>query len=138
MNEIDNNWRNGNLKKILIRNNFCLRGLDYFNGAIGYEHIAISDTLWHWDREKMLAFLHRSRLTVESWITVPRGSSAVTNTEIVVVWDTKKIEIRDIKCRLICELQELDEDERVSWNLVSCCISGDQMAVISRNEKEEN
>ena len=79
MKEIDNNWRNGNLKKILIRNNFCLRGLDYFNGAIGYEHIAISDTLWHWDREKMLAFLHRSRLTVESWITVPRGSSAVTN-----------------------------------------------------------
>jgi hypothetical protein len=49
------------------------------------------------------------------------------------VWDKKNIQILDTNGQLIRELQELDEYERISWNLASCCLSGDQMAVISHS-----
>jgi hypothetical protein len=55
-------------------------------------------------------------------IVLPNESFAVTNTEIVVVWDKKNIKILDTDGQLISELQESDEDERISWNLALCCI----------------
>ena len=61
----------------------------------------------------------------------------MTNAEIVVAWDKKNIKILDTNGQLISEVLELDEDERISWNLASCCISGDQMAVLSQTDGQE-
>jgi hypothetical protein len=62
---------------------------------------------------------------------------AVTNAEIVVQWDKKNMKILDINGQLIAEVPELDEDERISWNLASCCLSGDQMAVLSQTDGQQ-
>jgi hypothetical protein len=58
----------------------------------------------------------------------------VTNTEIVVVWDQKNIKILDTNGQLISHVPELDEHERFTWNL-SCCLSVDQMAVLSQSSE---
>jgi hypothetical protein len=63
--------------------------------------------------------------------------SAVTNTEIVVLWDKKNMKIMDMNGQLISELQELDEDERITWELTSCCLSRDQMAVLSQTDGQQ-
>ena len=62
----------------------------------------------------------------------------LTNTKIVVAWDRKTIEVwKTTDGRKICEIKELEEDERISWQLTSCCITGDQMAVLSQNVGQE-
>jgi hypothetical protein len=50
------------------------------------------------------------------------------------VWDEENIKILDTDGHLISEFQELDEDERISWELALCCISGSQMAVMSKTK----
>jgi hypothetical protein len=134
LHEIDNNWRNGNFKETARRFSCVF----FSHVTIGNDCIANLDfEKWDWDGEKRLEFLDRKSLEVESSMTIPDGSLAATNAEIVVVWDKKNVKILDTDGQLISELQELDEDERISWNLASCCISGDRMAVLSQNEGQE-
>ena len=128
VNEIDNNWLTGNYKKIKtkggdISTNFITR-MDYL-ADFNY-----CEWVWNDNRKEKLEFHTRTSIT-QCCIVVPDGSFAVTNTEIVVVWDTKHVQILDTDGQLICEVPELDECERISRNLASCCISGDHMAVIS-------
>jgi len=44
------------------------------------------------------------------------------------------MKILDSDGQLIAEVAELDEDERVSWKLSSCCLSGDQLVVLSQTK----
>ena len=90
-----------------------------------------------WYDKKEVRFFHRTNLEVQSCKDLPDGSFAVTNAEIVVVGEKKNIQLPDTDDLLISEIPGLDEDERVSWNLTSCCISGGQMAVISQNDDQE-
>ena len=84
----------------------------------------------------MIEFVHRTSQEVTSSIETTNGPSAVTNTEIVVGWDTKNIKIMDINGQLISEVPELDEYERIEWELTSCCLSRDQMAVFSQAHRQ--
>ena len=74
---------------------------------------------------------------VQRCIIILNESFAVTNTETVVSWDKKIIKILDTYGQLIYELQELDEEERISWNLASCCISSDRVALIFQTDELE-
>ena len=47
------------------------------------------------------------------------------------------MKILDTDGQLISEVQELDEGERYTGVLKSCCITSDQMAVISRTQRQE-
>jgi hypothetical protein len=44
---------------------------------------------------------------------------------------------RQTNGQLIIKVLELDEDERRTWKLTSCSISGDQMAVLSQTKGQE-
>ena len=141
VNNLDGNWRTGNCEKRTKDLNFYWSAKHII---IGKNCIArygkrddypLEEQLWH---DKMeVRFLHRTNLEVQSCINLPDGSLAATNAEIVVVWDKENMKILDTDGQLISEIPELSEDERVSLNLASCCISGDQMAVISQNDGQE-
>jgi F-box-like len=129
-NQIDRNWRTGNVKKSSRAH------LQSSVVTIGDNHIAG----YYYDyqhRAMMLEFVHRTNLEVKSSIEIPRGSSVVTNAEIAVVWDKKNIDILDINGQLISKVPELDENELISWNLVSCFLSRDQMAVLSQTDGQQ-
>jgi hypothetical protein len=53
------------------------------------------------------------------------------------VWDRKNLKILDTDDQLICQIPELDEDERLSWNLSSCCLSRSQMVNLSQTDGQE-
>jgi F-box-like len=128
LNEIDNNWRTGNFN--VTSKGFYSAEFSIF--TIGNDfivHISCQD----WSDEKQYVILHRTSLEVISSMKIPGGSFAVTNTNIVVLWDKENIKILDTNGQLISGVPELDEDERISWKLASCCLSGDQMAVLSEN-----
>ena len=131
--KLDANWRNGNFK----RSSKDLNSADYnLDGRNGNHCFALYCASLHRNCIS-LKFFHRTTLEVQSSIDIPFYSSAVTNTEIVVKWDDKNMQILDINGQLISVVPELSEDERISWNLTSCCISDDQMAVISQNNEQE-
>ena len=136
VNEIANNWRNGKFKINKINEEPCY-AINFADLVIGKSWIAdfIYDD-WDCDGEKTITFRNRTNLD-QHCIVIPAGSLAVTNAEIVVAWDKKNIKILDTNGQLISEVLELDEDERISWNLASCCISGDQMAVLSQTDGQE-
>ena len=81
-------------------------------------------------------FLDRRSLKFKGTTTIPSGSFAVTNTEIVVVWNPKNIEIMNTDDQLISTVSELKEDERESWNIKSCCISGVDLLVFSSTNEQ--
>jgi len=87
-------------------------------------------------KKDKLKFHNRTSMSLRC-IVIPDESFAVTNTEIVAVWDKKNLKILDTDGQLISELQELDEGERISWKLASCCLSHDRMAMISQNDGQE-
>ena len=126
--QVDRNWRTGNCRK-------SSRKVDSISNAqvlTVSDHIALQDFQDFQDRRSKIKFLHRWNLKLKSLIDVPQGWSGVTHAEIAVLWDEKNITILDSDGQLITEVPELDEDERVSVKLVSCCLSGDQLAVLSR------
>ena len=133
VNKLDNNWRTGNFKKS-SKIVYSLYGSDFI---IGNHCIALRTMFDNWGLIMRLNFVHRTNLEVQSFIDIPDGSLAVTNTEIVVLWDKKNLKILDTNGQLISEVRELDEDERISWNLASCCIKGNEMAVLARIGKQE-
>ena len=128
--QIDRNWRTGNYKK-------TSRKVDSLHNAhvvIGCDYIALEDYRGH---KSKLKFHHRSNLKLKSFIVIPQRWSATTNAEIAVLWDKKNIKILDSDGQLMAEVPELDQDERISWKLASCCIEGDQLAVLSRTKGQE-
>jgi F-box-like len=128
--QIDRNWRSGNYKKSSGK----IDSLHYAHVVIGCDYIAIEDYRGH---KNKLKFHHRSNLKLKSFIVITRGWSATTNAEIAVLWDKKNIKILDSDGQKISEVPELDEDERASWKLALICLSGDQMAVLSRTKGRE-
>ena len=82
--------------------------------------------------EELIFFDRRSQRTTNSTIA-PLEWCVVTNAEIVVLWLNKNIKIVDTYGQLMTTVPELDEDERISWNVALCCISQDQMAVLSHD-----
>jgi F-box-like len=132
MNEADRNWRNGNFRTTFNSYDSSLSS----NVSIGNDWI-VCHSYNYLEREDTLEFFDQCSPEVKSSLCIPRGSSAVTNTEIVVVWDEKDIQILNTAGQLICEVPELDEYERISWKLKTCCIAGDQMAVFSRSQRQE-
>ena len=134
VNETDRNWRNGNHKDFKEKCDSIYLG----SGVVGKDWIVDFDYNYQiWDQEKTITFRSRMNVVAQRRVVVPAGSSVVTNTEIVVVWNMKNIKILDTNGQLICEVPELDIDERISWKLASCCISGDQMAVLSQTDGQE-
>ena len=112
MNETDRNWCNGNFKTKLYSYDSPFRS----NVTIGNNCIA-SYSDYYFEHENTIKFFDQCSPEAKSRVRVPRGSSAVTNTEIAVLWDKKNMKILDTDGQLICEVPELDEDERISWNL---------------------
>ena len=133
VNKLDNNWRTGNFKKSSKRVHSSYSS----DVIIGNHCIALYSLGSSWNNVRRLNLVHRTNLEVQSFIDIPDGASAVTNTEIVVVWDKKNMKILNTVGQLISEVHELDEDELISWNLASCCINGDEMAVLSRTGEQE-
>ena len=133
VNKLDNNWRTGNFKKFSKRINSSYSS----DVIIGNHCIALYSLVSSWNNVRRLNLVHRTNLEVQSFIDIPDGASAVTNTEIVVVWDKKNMKILNTVGQLISEVHELDEDELISWNLASCCINGDEMAILSRTGEQE-
>jgi F-box-like len=130
VNEIDNNWRTGKFQK--TKENYDFMNLAHFTvKKVFLADFDYREWVWKHGRREELKFYNQTSMS-ECCIVIPRGSFAVTNTEIVVLWDKNYLTILDNDGQLISELQELDEDERISWTLASCCISGDHMAVISQ------
>jgi F-box-like len=133
VNETDNNWRTGNFKKT---EETCY-SINFAHVVIGKDWIANYDYNYRFrDDEKMITFRNRTSVD-QHCVVIPDGFFAVTNAEIVVRWNDKNMEILDINGQLISEVPELDEDERISCKLASCCISDDRMAVISQNKGQE-
>ena len=137
--QVDRNWRTGNFKKTSEN----VDSFDFAQVVIGYDYIALENYsrpedyygFEGYERPRnRIRFLHRSSLNMKSCIFIPDGWSATTNAEIAVLWDEKDMKILDSDGQLISEVAELNENERISWKLVSCCISGDQLAVLSRTE----
>jgi F-box-like len=124
---IDRNWLSGNFKRNSSRNPFE----NIYNITVWSDRIAIYSY-----PTDLIYLVHRRSLEVISSIETPDDSWAVTNAEIVVQWDDD-IKILDFSGRLISEVPELDEDERVAWYLESCCMTGDQMAVLSHTDGKE-
>jgi F-box-like len=125
------NWRTGNFKKTSSKNVFK----NISDITVWGDRIAVYSC--NKNSGQTFDFLHRTSLEVISSMKIPDKSSAVTNTEIVVVWDEKNMKILDTSDQLISEVPELDEDERLTWVLMWCCISGDRMAVLSRSKSQE-
>ena len=129
--QTDRNWRTGNFK-----NNSPTNFLeDIAEITVWGDRIAVYS--WYQSMTNLMYLVHRTSLEEISSIEIHEDFCAVTNTEIVVVWDMKNMKILDTNGRLISEVPELDEKERISWNLESCCITGNQMAVLSQTEGKE-
>jgi F-box-like len=131
--KLDANWRTGNFKKSSKNLDFVVY---HYDGRNGNHCFALYCSGWS-SRDISLKFFDRTSLEVQSSIDIPFYLSAVTNTEIVVSWGSKNVKILDLNGQLISEVSELIDDERISWNLTSCCLSDDQMAVISQNDGQE-
>jgi F-box-like len=133
--QIGRNWRAGNFKKTCTEAGvrFCT------DVTIGDDRIAIYlYTYQHMMTVSMLLFTNKTRLQrIGLEIELPGEYRTVTNTEIVVAWNVNNMEILDTEGQLVSEVPELNEDERISWNLASCCIWGDQMAVVSQTDGQE-
>ena len=131
---IDQNWQTGNFKKTCVTTL-----LETISNATIWDNCIVlySQNKSSGVNEMTFGFFHQKNLEVTSSIEIPNGSFAVTNTEIVVGWDTKNIKILDTNGQLISEVPELNEDERVSWNLEFCCLSKDQMAVLSKTYEQQ-
>ena len=130
--EIDRNWRTGKFKEIEEKAINGRQVVTVENGCV-----FTFRTFEEYFYPKKLFFFDRRNKT-EGYITIPFQWSVVTNTKIVVAWDRKTIEVwKTTDGRKICEIKELEEDERISWHLTSCCITGDQMAVLSQNVGQE-
>jgi hypothetical protein len=134
LNETDRNWRNGNFKTTSNRIDLLDSHVTIGNDCI-VRHSNVTYCKRH--RRTKLDFFHGSSPKPRSSLLIPDGWFAVTNTDIVVLWDKKNIKIVDTDGQLICEPQELDEDERVSWNLASCYVTDYQMAVFSKTDGQE-
>jgi F-box-like len=132
LNKINRNWRTGIFEEIEEK---CLNGGKIDN--VENDCIVSISTTNTYSYEKKLLFLDRRSQRFTGSTIIPLGWSGVTNTEIVVLWERKNMEILDINGRLISEVQELDEDERISWNLASCSMSGHKMAVLSQTKSQE-
>jgi F-box-like len=81
-----------------------------------------------------LTFFDRRSFKFTGATRIPAMSFAVTNAQIVVVWNLRNINILDTNDQKISDLPELDENERIFWSLTSCCLSRDQMAVLSQTD----
>jgi F-box-like len=125
------NWRSRRFKKTSSKNDFK----NISDITVWGDRIAVYSCSK--DSGQTFEFLHRTSLDVLSSMKIPDGSSAVTNTEIVVVWDKKNMNILDTAGQLISDVPELDEDERLTWVLMWCCITDDRMAVLSRSKSQE-
>ena len=135
LNEIERNWRNGKFKK--IKKKWNLNSSDFQHVVIGKDWIACIDNEPWSTGEKKINFHSRTSLVVQRRVSIPRNSFAVMNTKIIVTWDKKNVKILDINGRLISEVPELNEYERISWNLALCCISGDRIVVLSQTDKQQ-
>jgi F-box-like len=133
--QVDRNWRNGNFKKISVTADFCFQ---YCSPYVTFGDDRNAVYLASYDMSlDLLQIVHRTSLQLISSMEIRDGSSAVSNAEIIVRWDTKNIKILDINGQLIYEVPELDENELISWNLASCCLSRDQMAVLSQSDGKQ-
>jgi F-box-like len=130
LNKIENNWRTGNYK--ISTNEFYSGSISRV--VIGKDWIAKLYCNGLTGHVEKITIHSRTSMVVECCIVIPLGSFAVTNAKIVVLWDEKNLKILGNNGRLISEVPELNEDELISWNLATCCISGDHMAVISQSE----
>ena len=129
LSEIDGNWRTGNFEQIEEKSLFDRTIVTVANDCV----VSISNK----ERYEKLRFFDRRSKKFIGLTKIPLEWLYVTNTEIVVLWDRKTIKVVDINGQMISELEELDEDERISWKLASCCISVDRLAVISRTKGQE-
>ena len=125
------NWRNGKFQETSSTRYFK----NISDIAVWGDRIAVYS--WSKDSRQTFDFLNRTSLQVISSMKIPDESFAVTNTEIVVVWDKKNIKILDTNGQLISEVPELDEGERPTCALIWCCLSDDHMAVLSRAKRQE-
>jgi F-box-like len=135
VNEIDNNWRKRNFELIEDKGGYVYST----PSKIRDDRLAdfnYCDWVWDGGKKDKLKFHNRTSMSLRC-IVIPDESFAVTNTDIVAVWDKKNLKILDTDGQLISELQELDEGERISWKLASCCLSHDRMAVLSQNDGQE-
>ena len=133
--QVDRNWRSGNFKKISVAGDFCFEFCSphvTFGDDRNAVNLESDDTSLDF-----LQIVHRSNLQVISSMEIRDGSSAVSNTEIIIRWDTENIRILDINGQLISKVPELDDNELISWNLASCCLSRNQMAVLSQTDKQQ-
>ena len=130
-NEIYRNWRKGNFN---VTSKQFVQFANRTHVTIGNDLIALKfDHCWNDENDKY-ELLHRTSLEVITEVEITNGWFAVTNTEIVVLWNQTNIQIADNVGHVISEVPELDELERISWKLASCCLSGDQMAVLSQTD----
>jgi hypothetical protein len=125
LHDIDTIWRTGKFKRTDL---FQVPGTIV---AVGDKCIVNRYFCRDLNCEKF-EFLDRRSLKFKGTTTISTGSFAVTNTEIVVVWNPKNIEIVGKDDQLISTVPELKEDEHQSWNIKSCCISGVELLVFSR------
>jgi F-box-like len=132
--EIDRNWRTGKFKEIGVTTT-APNGQNIVTVTNDYV-VSLLDSETFSDEKKLIFFDRRSQRTAGCTI-IPLGWFVGTNVQIVVLRDIKNIQILDTYGQLMTRVPELDEDEAISWNLTSCCISGDQMAVLSQNDGQE-
>jgi WD40 repeat protein len=130
LNEIYRNWRTGNFEEEKSLYDFTI--VTVANDCV----VSISNRERH-SLEKTLRFFDRRSKEFTGSTKIPLEWLFVTNTKIVVLWDQKTIKVVDINGQLISEIPELDEDELISWKLGSICLSGDEIAVISRTKGQE-
>jgi F-box-like len=131
LNKINRNWRTGIFKEI--------EEIDPYGGsvvAVANDCFVTISTVKNRSYEKKLLFFDRRSPGCTRSI-IPLGWCGVSNAEIVVLWDEKNIETLDRNNQLISKVPVLDEDERISWKLASCCLSGHLMAVLSRTKSQE-
>jgi F-box-like len=127
--QIDRNWRSGKFKKTSPTYPFG----SVLDITVWGDHIAACSFV---GVEMTCNLVHRTSLEVISSVKIPRESVAVTNTEIVVQWDKKNMKILHFSGRLISEVPELDVDERLTWELTSCFLLRDQVAVLSQTDEQ--
>jgi F-box-like len=130
--QVYRNWQTGIFKKtcaITSLKNISL--VTIWDDRIAlYRHNA-------WNETVQMTFVHRTSLELISFVKLTSPSFAVTNAKIIVAWGRKIMNILDTNGRLISHVPGLDEYERLTWVLVSCCISGDQVAVFSQTCGQE-
>ena len=129
--QIGRNWRSGNFKKTCKETGVRL----FTDATIGDDRIVFS-MYDHQHMRTVSVFTNKTSLQRTSFLE-SGDYHTVTNTEISVVWEVNNIQILDTKSQLFFEVSELNEDERNSWNVATCCLSGDHMAVISHADGQE-